>query len=170
MNAQAVANAQILESKKSDIRYKNGRTLRASASKLLADARRKELEHSAILSDNMIADGQTRPGDVAAHHIVSWSDPPAFDSQQLLFGWGIGINDVDNGAYLPRFKKTVVDTLPNARKHSPPHTYIYHAQVYGRLLRIEPERKHSETARKTLRNIKAELVAGTFPYRKEHLV
>jgi hypothetical protein len=118
INAQAVANAQILESKKSDIRYKNGRTLRASASRLLADARRKELEHSAILSDNMVAAGQT---------------------------------------------------LPDARKHSPLHTYVYHAQVYGRLVPIEPERKHSETARKALRRIKAELVAGTFPYRKEHL-
>lgn len=81
-----MTNAQVFESEKSDICDRNGRTLRASATRRLADARRKELEHSAILSDNMIADGQTRPEDVAAHHLVSWSDPPAFDSQRWPFG------------------------------------------------------------------------------------
>jgi hypothetical protein len=105
----------------------------------------------------------------AAHHIVSWQHPPAYDSQQLLFGWCIGINDVDNGVYLPRFKKTVVDSLPDARKHSPLHTYVYHSQVFIRLVVVEPARKNSEAGRIVLRRIKSELVAGTFPYREEHL-
>jgi hypothetical protein len=169
INAHAVANAQLLARKKGQIRYKNGKTLPTSAEKLLADARRKELRHSAILSDNMIAAGQARPAKVAAHHIVSRQHGEAFASQELLFGWGIGINDVDNGVYLPRFKMTHVPSLPNARKHSPLHTFVYHAEVYGRLVLVEPEREHSEAGREVLRGIKAELVAGTFPYLEEHL-
>ena len=169
VNANAVANAQLLARKKAQIRYKNGVTLPTSAEKLLADARRKELKHSGILSCNMIASGQTRPERVAAHHIVSWQHGEAFASQELLFGWGIGINDVDNGVYLPRFKTTNVPSLPDARKHSPLHTFIYHSEVYGRLVLVEPARENEEAGRQVLRGIKTELVAGAFPYLEEHL-
>jgi hypothetical protein len=41
VNAHAVANSQILDSTKSEIRYKNGRTMPTSAKKLLADARER---------------------------------------------------------------------------------------------------------------------------------
>ncbi len=68
-----------------------------------------------------------------------------------------------------RAKKTVVPSLPKARKHSPLHTWIYHTQVYGRLVLIEPERKHGKAGREVLREIKSELVAGTFPYLEAHL-
>jgi hypothetical protein len=127
------------------------------------------LKHSGILADNMTAAKVSRPTGVAAHHIVAWQVPRAFPSQELLFGWGIGINDADNGVYLPRFKSTVVDSLPHARKHSGLHTYVYHSEVYARLVDIPGEREHSDSGREALRGIKAELIAGTFPYLEEHL-
>jgi hypothetical protein len=169
VNAHAVANSQFIARKKTEICYKNGRTLSAGAERLLADARRKELVHSGILAGNMTDAGINRPAGVAAHHIVAWQHRDAFPSQELLFGWGIGINDVDNGVYLPRFKKTLVPSLPNARKHSTLHTFIYHTEVYGRLVLVEPEAENSEAGREVLRSIKSELIAGTFPYLEEHL-
>jgi hypothetical protein len=169
VNAHAVANAQFIDRRKTEIRYKNGRTLPTSARKLLADARSRELKHSAVLSNNMMDSGQTRPDDVAAHHIVAWQHRDAFPSQRLLFGWGIGINDADNGVYLPRFRKSAVPSLPQAHKHSSLHTWVYYTQVFGRLVLIEPERKNSPAGRGALREIKSELVAGVFPYLEEHV-
>jgi hypothetical protein len=51
------------------------------------------------------ADGGTdRPKNVCAHHVVASGDIRAEDSREVIFEFGIGINDADNGVYLPRFK------------------------------------------------------------------
>jgi hypothetical protein len=46
------------------------------------------------------------------------------------------MNDADNGVYLPRFKSTVVASLPTAHKHSGLHTELYHLEVFARLRRV----------------------------------
>ena len=48
--------------------------------------------------------GVARPAAVCAHHIVASQDIDANLARELIFACGIGINDVDNGVYLPRFK------------------------------------------------------------------
>lgn len=101
VNPQSIVNAMILEAQKSKIRHKNGVTLPASATQLLADARRNDLKHSLILSFNMGEANVDRPRNVAAHHIVSRKPKLAHPSQLLLFNWGISLNDADNGVYLP---------------------------------------------------------------------
>lgn len=166
-NAQAIVNAMILEAQKSKIRHASGVTLPASATQLLADARRNDLKHSLILSYNMGEANIDRPKGVAAHHIVSRKPMRAHPSQMILFAWGIGINDVDNGVYLPRFAKTEVLSLPDALKHSKIHTGVYHLAVFDRL--AEVRKQPAGVGREVLRGIKAELVSGTFPYRPEDL-
>ncbi len=164
-NAQGIVNAMILEAQKSKIRHANGVTLPTSAARLLADARRNDLKHSVILAFNMGEANNDRPKGVAAHHIVSRKPALAHPSQMLLFAWGIGINDVDNGVYLPRFAKAVVPSLPNASKHSKIHTGVYHLAVFDRL--VEVRKQPSGVGREVLLGIKAELEADTFPYRPE---
>jgi len=166
-NGHAAANELIIEAAKDKIRYKNGQTLRASAKRLMADAR-SNARHSVVLSRNMVASGQTRPVEVAAHHIVARKDAGADRSRKLLFGWGIAINDVDNGVYLPRWKKSKVPSLPNATKHSLVHTEQYHLEVLFRLNAVATSQgKNSQVARVALRTIKQELINGVFPYLPE---
>jgi hypothetical protein len=117
------------------------------------------------LGFNMGEANNDRPKGVAAHHIVSRKPALAHPAQMLLFAWGIGINDVDNGVYLPRFATTVVPSLPNASKHSKIHTGVYHLAVFGRL--AEVRKQPSTVGREVLRGIKGELEADTFPYRPE---
>lgn len=57
LNAHAAVNSAILAAGKTEIRYRNGETLPASAQQLLADARRKDLKHSTMLAGNMAAAG-----------------------------------------------------------------------------------------------------------------
>lgn len=166
-NGYAAVNDLVLEERKERIRYRNGKTLPASAKRLLADARR-DVRHSVTLSRNLLVAGEQRPANVAAHHIVARRDQAADLSRKLIFGWGIAINDVDNGVFLPRWKRSVVSSLPKAIKHSVVHTERYHLEVLFRLdavARLDP--KNRQAGRQALKTIKSELVDGTFPYLPE---
>ncbi len=165
--AEADANSVLIEQAKDGVRYKNGRTMPMSAKRLMAAARMKSIRPSYILSDNLVASGQTRPNEVAAHHIVAAGDRRATRSQKRLFGWHIAINDADNGVYLPRYKSTVVDSLPNASKHSGLHTGLYHLEVFARLVQVPAAFGSHERGRESLRLIKKELIDGVFPFRRE---
>lgn len=166
-NGYAAANDLIVEAEKDRIRYKNGKTLQASAKRLMADAR-SGARHSVILSRNMVAAGQSRPAGVAAHHIVARRDLGADRARKLIYGWGISINDVDNGVYLPRWKSSQVPSLPKATKHSVVHTEQYHLEVWFRLSAVASlEAKNSQGGRVALKTIKQELINGVFPYLPE---
>jgi len=80
----------------------------------------------------------------------------------MLFRWNIGINDTDNGVYLPAYKASLVASLPNASKHSTIHTDRYHVNVLARLMPVPPG--SPQTGRSALRQIKQELVDGVFPF------
>jgi len=165
LNPNAAVNDVILEAAKAEVRYRNGVTLPANAERLLADARREGARHSTDLARNLASANIDRPKGAAARHIVAHGDSRAFPSQELLFGWGIAINDVDNGVYLPRFKKSIVTGMPDAIKHSVLHTGLYHLEVYARLVDIDQGAEHSQAGREALRGIKTQLLDGTFPYR-----
>ncbi|GGA17108.1 AHH domain-containing protein [Dyella nitratireducens] len=156
--------------------YQNGYTLPPRVKEqfmaaLLADVvSRRNGGHSRLLHHNMTEAGDVRPEatakkNVATHHIVASGDEEAAGSRELLFGWGIGINDADNGVYLPRYKKSEVPGLPNAVKHAGLHTTVYHYQVFRRLDRAaQVHATDDKVGRTALKTIKKELVAGIFPY------
>lgn len=148
----------------------NGKTLPASKKSLEADAKRKNISQSELLAQNMLAAKQTKPlGHVDAHHIVSARAKGALPSRTLLYGWGIGINDVDNGVFLPRNKKVLMidPLLTKAIKHSVVHTAVYHLAVFNELRQAPPVDSNAGRAR--LNDIKQDLIDGTFPYRKDDL-
>jgi hypothetical protein len=162
-NGYPERNAIVVEEAKQRIRYRNGITaLPYSAQALLADAER-EVRHSDTLARNIRnATGVAKPTGAAAHHIVATGEPLAEGSRLRLFGWGIGINDADNGVYLPNSADAAIPGLPQATQHRPIHTEKYYINVYARLrLASDPA-----AGRTRLRAMKADMQAGVFPYRR----
>jgi hypothetical protein len=162
-NPYEMRNQFIIEEKKERVRYKNGYTLPASVQALRLDAQRA-VRHSRILATNIKKANPpgVRPKESDAHHIVAQDDARGRQSRFYLFNWGIGINDADNGVFLPRFARARKDPLANAAIHQTIHTDTYHFTVTARLLAVAKDTV--EIGRKALRKMRAELTAGTFPY------
>jgi hypothetical protein len=167
VNGYELRNEILVEMAKERVRYENGRTLEGySAERLFEDARRKSGNHRRTLARNIDYDsGTERPKNVCAHHVVASGDIRAEDSREVIFEFGIGINDADNGVYLPRFKNIAVPSMPNAPLHGPIHTARYHAAVAGRLILGEPG--DAAACRAIMRTIKKKLVDGSFPWREQ---
>lgn len=152
------------------VRYVNGVTQPATRAELQAEAT-KDARHSAKLGRHLKAAGENRPSDaikgsLATHHIVAAGDKRANRAKSLLFNWGIGINDVDNGVRLPRWLSSPKPAaLTDAIVHSIVHTDVYHLTVYYRLKQVAAVHPAVDThARVELRGMKQELEAGVFPY------
>jgi hypothetical protein len=155
-NSYDVRNSLLVRQQKARVRYRNGMTLPTSAEVLLANAERKDYNHRRSLSTNVTkATSQARPADVCAHHIVALRDIEAENSRLLLFVWGIGINDADNGVFLPRYGKGLPG-YPDAAHHSPHHAATYHLTVFYQLSRAT----EVESGRVRLRSIKSQLLSG----------
>ena len=162
-NGYQLRNEILIESDKERVRYENGRTIDGYAAKRLFEDAKRVANHRRTLARNIDRDaGQARPASVCAHHIVASQDSRAHESRKIIFGWGIGINDVDNGVYLPRFKNIVVPSMPNAPLHGPIHTARYHANVLFRLGFAHADDGHG--GRAILRDIKDDLINGSFPW------
>lgn len=110
------------------------------------------------------ATGIAKPTGIAAHHVVAPGDEDALPSRLMLFGWGIGINDADNGLYLPCKGVPRPKALAKATLHDYIHTYRYHYAVNARL--IEVDETDTAGARVQLKSMKREILADQFPYRK----
>jgi hypothetical protein len=169
VNGYELRNEILLEMEKDRVRDQNGRTIEGySAERLFEDAKRTSGNHRRTLARNLNAEsGAARPAHVCAHHIVASGDIRAEDSRDIIFGCGIGIgiNDTDNGVYLPRFKNIAVPSMPDAPLHGPIHTARYHGAVAARLIFGEPA--DSQACRAILRVIKKNIVDGSFPWREE---
>ena len=165
VNSYQVRNSRALAKAKSLVCYRNGVTrLPVSVKRLQADALRRD-DHSLALSGNMqIARGETQLPGTDAHHIVSRTHRLAKYSRKYLFDWRIGIDDADNGVFLPEQSGTQIPGLEKANAHSPIHTRLYHLEVAARLSgrRTEP----AGAARAELQDMRADMIAGTFPYKK----
>lgn len=164
--AYEAGNEVVVRKKKRETLYRNGFTLPVTAERLMAEAERTT-RHSTKLTRNMKAAGQNRPVDaaprtVSAHHVVAATDLRADEARKMLFRWCIGINDVDNGVYLPAHKKSTVASIPGASKHAVIHTDLYHLNVLARLMPVPAN--NPQNGRLALRQIKQELVDGVFPY------
>lgn len=152
------------------VKYDKGVTQPATFKELEAEAD-KLGNHSAKLARHLDAAGQTKPtdavkGSLATHHVVARTDTRALPSRVLLFQWGIGINDVDNGIRLPRWLVSQKPaSLTDATVHAIVHTDVYHTEVHYRLREVA--RTHptvASFARVELRGIKQELTTGVFPF------
>lgn len=156
INPYEVRNALLIREEKARVLYKNGVTLPTSAEVLFANALRKDYNHRRTLSRNIVAaTSQPRPVDACAHHIVAHRDSEATGSRTLLYRWGIGINDADNGVFLPS-KGIGLPGHPNAPRHDPHHRAAYHVAVYVQLRRG----RDVESGRQRLRSIKTQLLSG----------
>lgn len=86
---------------------------------------------------------------------MALADPEAYRSRLRLFAWRIGINDADNGVFLPR-NGIGLPGFPNAAHHKPYHSPDYHLAVWLRLRSAEGE----QAGRVQLRAIKTRLLDG----------
>ncbi|RUL68513.1 AHH domain-containing protein [Dyella choica] len=142
----------------------------ATPAELAADAKR-DARHSAKLESNLKAAKEARPkdakgGSLATHHIVAVTDPRAMRARKLLFRWGIGINDVDNGVRLPRWLSSPKPaSLTGATVHAIVHTDLYHTTVHYRLKQVAVVHPtENKYARVELKGMKQELSTGVFPF------
>lgn len=152
------------------VRYEKGVTQPAARAELAAEAK-KGTNHSAKLERHLKAAGETKPtdaqkGSLATHHIVAVTDKRASKARKLLFGWGIGINDVDNGVRLPRWLSSPKPvSLTEATVHAIVHTDRHHFTVHFRLKRVAKKYPKEDThARGELKGIKQELATDSLPY------
>lgn len=159
-NPYETRNALLEARRVARVRYKNGVTLPAPAAKLRADAERK-VRHSRILERNIRnATGQMRHPEADTHHVVAQADSRAKGSRNLLFRWGIGINDADNGLYLRKTWKSRVPDQDSATAHDSIHTLAYHLAVFARL----ESNDNNVGGRAELRDIKREIISDSFIY------
>ena len=162
VNAYHARNELLMQRRLARVRYESGVTLPAAAKKLRADADRK-VRHSRILARNIKnATGDAKPTEADAHHIVAAQDTRARRSRTLLFKWGMGINDKDNGLYLPKKWSSEVEGLEEATAHEVIHTFAYHLAVTTRLRGTRPS--NQTEGRKTLVDIKSQILNNEFEY------
>lgn len=121
--------------------------------------------HSKKLAENMQKAGRgKRPGNTAAHHIVSWNDQRAGKARLRLAAFGIDIDNEANGIYLPLHKAHVpLKSLPNAYAHSTIHTEKYYLNVEFLIEESVMEGLGHRGIIDTLRDIADDLEDGQFP-------
>jgi RHS repeat-associated protein len=102
---------------------------------------------SSALGRNMERAGQTRPPGTAAHHMVAGKADGAKVSQAILQKFGVGINDAENGVFLPM------------KTHYHIHTNAYYQAVEDEL-RLATTR---EEVIDVLAKIRYALMNGGFP-------
>lgn len=155
--------------KQVQIRYgKDGKTLSVpkpySFDELKGDSERAIKGHSKKLGVNIMKlEAKARPRNVCAHHIVAATAEGALPSRLKLFAWHIGINDGDNGVFLPQYPNVKVRGISKATWHFVIHTPTYHARVFARLLQADA--LDPESARGKLREMKSEMQRGKFRYK-----
>jgi len=115
-----------------------------------------ETPSSEKLGRNMEDSGIERPDETAAHHIVAGSDPRAAIARGILKKAGIGINDAENGVFLPRFLTSLNED--GSMVHSTLHTDDYYKAVDNALLNAPPGGVPD-----ALEDIRSQLLAGEFP-------
>lgn len=88
--------------------------------------------------------------------------PRAQESRRILFDWGIGINDADNGVYLPKKWLPKLQDLEMATAHEVIHSPDYYFEIEARLAVVQFE--DTQVGRLTLREIKGEILLDQFTY------
>lgn len=128
------------------------------------DAEREGSNHRRTLDRNLGRAGFTRVDDVCAHHIVAsgHGHRTAERSRRRLYAWGIGINDADNGVYLPGTRGVIVLTLQKAVWHDDLHADVDYCLHVDRRLSFA-DQTNQQSGRLALREMRQEMTEGTFP-------
>lgn len=160
-NPYELRNRLLVKQEKARVCYRNGMTLPTSAEVLSANAERCDYNHRRTLSRNIVqGTGLLRPMNVCAHHIVALRASAAELSRERLFECGIGINDVDNGVFLPSLANGLPGH-PNAPRHGSHHSDEYHTVVYLALQRVTPG--DTQQCRARLKSLKADILSDLLP-------
>jgi hypothetical protein len=101
--------------------------------------------------------GVPRPAGYAAHHIAAGTEPRAEVARGVLKKFGIGINDAENGVFLPANRATQV--IAGKTIHSTLHTEEYYDAVNKALKVAETK----EQVVDILRRLNQALQSGNFP-------
>ncbi|UTA49311.1 AHH domain-containing protein [Simiduia sp. 21SJ11W-1] len=142
--------------------------VQAGLAKYRQDAKDKDVDEledekhcSQRLGDHMRADGFARPGPYwHAHAIVAGCDTRAWQLRALLAECSVGIDDADNGCWLPsRTKYTGQQPYPKAVPHSRIHRHNYFAWLNIRFAGVFDER----VVRNRLSDTRRDLLHATFP-------
>ncbi len=129
---------------------------------LETDAERPGANHRRTLDRNLGKAGFVRVPNVCAHHIVASGHWDAEGSRRMLYAWGIGINDADNGVFLPAWRVVAVPTLKDAVPHDDLHADAFYYTRVERRLQLA-DAGIQESGRKALREMRSEMIQGTFP-------
>jgi hypothetical protein len=116
-----------------------------------ADPSSRELDRA------LEAAGHVKPEGAATHHIVAGRAPLAARAREILQKFGIGLNDAENGVYLPRDRFSSNPT--GAAVHTRVHTRAYYQAVTAALRRATTRQKAIEI----LRSIARKLESGGYP-------
>jgi len=112
---------------------------------------------SPALGRALEASGVSRPPGYAAHHIVAGRDDPADFARIVLRRFGIGINDAENGAFLPANRATQV--IAGETIHSTLHSNKYYEAVNDALAMATTKQEAIDI----LARIRQALQAGDYP-------
>jgi hypothetical protein len=112
---------------------------------------------SRALARHLEASGIQRLPGYAAHHIAAGADPRGQFARSVLRKFGIGINDVMNGVFLPANRATQV--IAGETIHSTLHTKEYYDGVNEELM----DAKSRQEVIDRLRNIAVKLQFGDYP-------
>ena len=122
VNTYKVRNDRALSKAKSLVCYKNGITKqRISVKRLQADALAKGSRSQALSGNIQLARSELQPDTTDAHHVVARRHRLAAVARAYLFRWKIGIDDADNGVFLPKKRGANVPGLESAVPHGPLH-------------------------------------------------
>jgi len=88
-----------------------------------------------------------------------------YPSRLMLYGWGIGINDVDNGVFLPASASAKAPELADAVGHDDLHRHaVYYVRVERRLGAVD--QSVQAEGRAALRKMRADMLSGAFPVKR----
>ena len=125
----------------------------------------RDSQHGRTLGGNLKKAGHAKFDDVDAHHIVAQGHPDAYPSRLMLYGWGIGINDVDNGVFLPASASAKAPELADAVGHDDLHRHaVYYVRVERRLGAVD--QSVQAEGRAALRKMRADMLSGAFPVKR----
>ena len=114
----------------------------------------QETPSSYKLGKNLENANIERPPNSTAHHIVAGKDPRAAYAREILTKFRVGINEADNGVYLPG---------PGGDKTAPYYHPGLHTDAYFRWVNNQMKFATEVTIRSILNQIRKNILSGTSP-------
>jgi hypothetical protein len=120
--------------------------------------------HAEALAESLEREGSPRPPNHEPHHVVPANDPRGARATEILEEAGIGVDDAQNGVWLPRTSAGA--STPGgiqaeaATSHDSVHTTRYFTELTERLERA----READRVAEEMEFIRLELQLGRFPH------